>query len=128
MAIHANWKAFLVPVAVISAGILGVSALGATAKVNVSDPSKTSVGPFGTVIIDPNSIPKLACDVLSIGIPGIEAGDHVVVQAPHDLEAGLASYPVTQPTSDALTMKLCNYDNTNAVDGGPKSWAYIVIR
>jgi hypothetical protein len=127
MAIHANRKAVLVPVAVLSAGILVASALGATAKVKVSDPAKTSVGPFGTVEINPPSIAARTCITEDESAPGLRADDHTVVQAPPDLDESLVGSPIIQPLPNLLTVRICNISNGDVNDGS-RTWSYMVLR
>jgi hypothetical protein len=129
MAIHANRKRVVRPIAVISAGILGASALGVTTRVNAApDPGKTSAGPFGTVEMDPGLIATASCALVAGPAPGLKAGDHVVAQPPIDLEPSLASSGATTQMADGtLFVRLCNI-TAAGVDGAARDWAYLVLR
>ena len=129
MAIHANRKRVVIPITVLSAGALAASALGVTTKVNAApDPGKASAGPYGSLTVDPPNIGPGSCYGNFHAAPGVRVGDHVLVQAPWDLDYRLATNQTTQPLPDNLWVRICNVHSVNSVDDGAKPWTYMVLR
>jgi len=128
MAIHANRRRVAVPIAAIAAGVLVASALGVTTRVNAApDPGKASAGAFGTVDVDPPNLPANTCSTPGAPAPGVKVGDHVVVGAPYDLDGGLVGTAIHPVIADILYFRICNV-TAAAVDGGNRTWTYMVVR
>ena len=61
-----------------------------------------------------------------VDLAGVAAGDHIVLTAPRDLEAGLIAMPLTPDVADKLPLRICNFSGAD-LSAGQKTWNYLSI-
>jgi hypothetical protein len=82
---------------------------------------------FGTFSLNPASIDAAAQGVEEVTIEGAKVGDMVFV-SPEALENRVAPVGAKVTATDTVSVYLNNlYDATTAVDGGAKTWSYMLI-
>ena len=84
------------------------------------------LGVAGTFSLTPGAIVNATCVEQVVDIAGISAGDHVVLTAPRDLEAGLIAMPLTPDVAGKLPLRICNFSGAD-VNAGQKTWNYLSI-
>jgi hypothetical protein len=79
------------------------------------------------VAIVPGSIPTGACQVRTAGVPGIQTGDHVILNVPTTFTDGLTA-EAGPGGSNQLQVRICNITPTDPItDAGSYSFGYLVI-
>ena len=103
-------------------------ATGAVDSSTVLDGSLNAqdLGVAGTFSLAPGAIVNAACVEQVVDVAGIAAGDHVVLTAPRDLEAGLVAMPLTPDVAGRLPLRICNFSGAD-VNAGRKIWNYLSI-
>lgn len=82
---------------------------------------------FGTFTLDPASIAAASQGIETVTITGAKTGDLVFVN-PEALENRLIPAGAKVTAADTISVYLNNaYDATTAVNGGSKTWSYVLI-
>lgn len=82
---------------------------------------------FGTFTLDPASIAAAAQGSTTVTITGAKTGD-MIFASPEGLDNRLGNAGIKVTATDTATVYLNNlYDATTAVDGGSKTWNYLLI-
>lgn len=82
---------------------------------------------FGTFTLNPASIAAASQGIETVTITGAKTGDLVFVN-PEALENRLIPAGAKVTAADTVSVYLNNaYDATTAVDGGSKTWSYVLI-
>ena len=84
------------------------------------------LGVAGTFSLAPGASVNAACVEQVVDVAGIAAGDHVVLTAPRDLEAGLMAMPLVPDVAGKLPLRLCNFSGADFTYGA-KTWLYLAI-
>jgi hypothetical protein len=81
---------------------------------------------FGTFSIDPAAINALSQGVETVTVDGAKVGDMVFV-SPEAFDNKLAAVGAKVTAADTVSVYINNIDDTNAVNGGAKTWNYIIV-
>jgi hypothetical protein len=85
-------------------------------------------GPLaGQVTIDPASIPANGCVTQTIGLSGVQNGDHVIVNAVTPQTTGDYQVEALTGTANNLRIQFCNTDQANPVDPPSADYSYLAI-
>ncbi len=103
----------------------------ATGSVDSSTVLDGSLGPqdlgvAGTFSLAPGAIVDATCVEQVVDVAGIAPGDHLVLTAPRDLEAGLIAMPLVPDVAGKLPLRICNFSGAD-VNAGQKTWNYLSI-
>jgi hypothetical protein len=78
--------------------------------------------------IVPGSVPTASCVIRTASVPGIQTGDHVILNVPTTFTDGLTA-GAAPGGSNHLQVRICNITPTDPItDAGAYSFGYLVIR
>jgi len=84
------------------------------------------LGVAGTFSLAPGAVVNATCVEQVVDVAGIAPGDHLVLTAPRDLEAGLIAMPLVPDVAGKLPLRICNFSGAD-VNAGQKTWNYLSI-
>jgi len=94
---------------------------------DIITPAKLAAVKFGTVTIDPPSIPATSTANVDVAVAGLLPTDLVIAEPQSNLEHGLVHTATYVPAAGTLRVRITNWTGL-AIDGVARTWLWVRFR